>query len=79
MLLGHCEESDMPDINVVQVPFETLVRSVAEGLRDVYRSQQWDEVSPRAEALWSTYAATTGLGWADVAERVRRAWGSLTA
>jgi hypothetical protein len=79
MLVRSSEESNMRDFDRVEVPFETLVRSVAEGLCDVYTSRLWDEVSPRAEALWSHYAETTGLDWPDVADRVRCAWGEFAA
>lgn len=56
------------------LPFETLVSTVAQGLREVYRSRLWEEISPRGEAVWSHYALTTGLRWSDVAERVRSSW-----
>ena len=69
----------MPELAMSDVPFDILVRSVAEGLRDVYRSQQWEDISPRAEALWSHYAQTTGLGWPDVADRMRCAWTGIAA
>jgi hypothetical protein len=61
-----------------KAPYEVLIRSVAQGIREVYASGQWGEVSPKAEALWMLYAGSTGLSWAEVEARVRKAWEAST-
>ena len=38
--------------NTAKEPYEVLIRSVAQGIREVYASGSWQEVSPKAEALW---------------------------
>ena len=58
----------------LQQQYEILIRSVAKGLREVYASADWAELAPRAQALWTLYAGTTGLTWNDVEDRVRNAW-----
>lgn len=65
--------------NTAKEPYEVLIRSVAQGIREVYASGSWQEVSPKAEALWMLYAGSTGLSWAEVEARVHRAWDGSTA
>jgi hypothetical protein len=54
--------------------YRILIRSVGQGIREIHGDAPWSEVERRAESLWGLYAVTTGLSWAQVAERVRQAW-----
>ncbi|HZX76216.1 hypothetical protein [Lysobacter sp.] len=54
--------------------YDILIRSVGQGLREVYGATQWSAIEERAQALWRVYAGSTGLQWEDVAVRVREAW-----
>jgi len=54
--------------------YDILIRSVGQGIREIHGSASWQDVRPRAEALWAHYAITTGLAWGEVADRVYEAW-----
>jgi hypothetical protein len=55
-------------------PYDILIRSVGQGIREVYGATSWEQVEAKAEGLWRLYAGSTGLAWADVLDRVRDAW-----
>jgi hypothetical protein len=53
-------------------PYSALIRAIGEQTRELYPNACWDEVSRELELLWKSYV--TGLGWEQVADKIRQAW-----